>query len=152
MQFLERQIYMVENLLSYRTRIDSKDMSGMLAYVERNLDALNLTLNGNIILKLCEIIAEENRKIFGVELLFPVNKPFESKGQCIYKPLFKLENAVSSRFYGSYSMIPEIEEQVYAYIKERHLKPVTDVYYIIQQKVGSELSFDTYVGINSNVL
>lgn len=152
MQFLERQIYMVEKLLSYRTRVDSRDLSSMLAYAERNLDALELTLSGNVILKICEIIAEENRNIFGVELLFPVDKPFESRGQCIYKPLFKLENAVSSRFYGSYSMIPEFEKQVYLYIEECHLEPVTDVYYVIQQDTGSDISFDAYVGINNNIL
>ncbi len=152
MQFLERQIYMAENLLSYRARVDSTEMRGMLAYAERNLDAMNLTLSGNVILKICEIIEEESRRIFGIELLFPVDKPFESKGQCIYKPIFRLENAVSSRFYGNYSMMPEIEERVFEYIKKKHMLPVTEAYYVIQQASGSDECFDIYVGINSNVV
>ena len=155
MQFLEKQFLMVVNLLSYKARVDSRDLDDMLLYAERNLDALELELTGNTILNVSEIITEENKRIFGIEILFPVDKPFESRGQCIYKPVFKLENAVMSRFYNGYHEIPEIAEQMLAYIKCNNMKPATDVYFVIRRDLNDnavDKVFDAYVAVDSNIV
>lgn len=155
MQYLEKQFFMVENLLSYKTRVDSRELNNMLIYAQRNLDALELELTGNIILTVSEIISEESKRIFGIEILFPVDKPFQSQGQCIYKPIFKLENAVKSRFYSEYHDIPEIAEKMLAYIKFNNMKPATDVYCVIQGDLNSNVTdkvLDAYVAVNSNIV
>lgn len=154
MQFLEKQFFMVENLLSYKTRVDSRDLNDMLLYAERNLDALELELAGNTILNVSEVIFDKDKTIFGIEVLFPVNKPFESQGQCIYKPVFRLENAVVSRFYSGYHEIPEITEQMLLYVKRNNMRPATDVYYIIQRDLNNvaDKVFDAYVAVNSNIV
>jgi len=154
MQFLEKQFFMVENLLSYKTRVDSRDLNDMLLYAERNLDALELELAGNTILNVSEVIFDKDKTIFGIEVLFPVNKPFESQGQCIYKPVFRLENAVVSRFYSGYHEIPEITEQMLLYVKRNNMRPATDVYYIIQRDLNNvaDKVFDAYIAVNSNIV
>ena len=155
MQFLEKQFFMVENLLSYKARVDSRDLNDMLLYVERNLDALELELTGNTILNVSEVILEESKRIFGIEVLFPINKPFESQGQCIYKPVFKLENAVMSRFYSGYHEIPDIKEQMLLYVKQNNMQPATDVYYVIQRNLNNNVPdkvFDAYIAVNSNIV
>lgn len=155
MQYLEKQFYMVENLLSYKTRVDSCELSDMISYAERNLDALELEVTGNTILNIFEVINEEKRKIFGVEILFPVDKPFASKGQCVYKPVFRLVNAVSSRFYGRCHNLPEIGNEMLAYIENNNMKPATAVYYILQRNMNlnnNNTFFDAYVAVNGNIV
>jgi len=155
MKFLEKQIYMVEHLLSYRTRVDSKDLNDMLQYSQHSLGIFGLTLSGDIILNISELITAEERQIYGVEILFPVDKAFKSQGQYIYKPMFKLVNAVSTRFYSSYTRLPEVKEKFYSFMKEHSMQPITDIYYVIRQNINdpsSEKVFDAYIAVNSNIV
>ncbi len=148
MQFFESQFLRIENLLSYRARVDSREIGEMLSYMGRNLDALELEQVGNAILSISEVIVQENRLVFGIEILLPVNRPFVSEGQCVYKPVFLLENAVSARFVGEYREIPQIEEEVLSYAKQRRMQTITNVYYV----VFPDKLFAAYVGINGNIV
>lgn len=54
MEFLEGQFYTAKNLLSYRTRVESRDLNGLLDHVKRSLDILDLEVNGRIIMSKSE--------------------------------------------------------------------------------------------------
>ncbi len=148
MQFFESQFLRIENLLSYRARVDSAEIENMLSYIGRNLDALDLEQVGNAILSISEVITQENGSIFGIEILLPVNRPFVSAGQCVYKPVFLLENAVSAHFVGEYREFPKIEEEVLSYAKQRRMQTITNVYYVVLP----DKLFTAYVGINGNIV
>lgn len=155
MEFFEGQFYTVKNLLSYRTRIDSNELDNLLVYVQNSLDALELKVNGNIILSISEKIIEKNKQIYGVEILIPVDKQFESTGQYVYKPTFKLVNAISYRFYGNCRGFAEVETKLSNYIKAHNMNAVTGLYYIMQSKETDKCSlqyWDAYVAVNENVV
>ncbi len=155
MEFLEGQFYTAKNLLSYRTRVESSELNNLLCYVKNSLDVLDLKVNGKIILSFSEKIIEKNKQIYGVEILIPVNKEFESTGQYVFKPIFKLVNAISYRFYGNCSGFAEAEAKLYGYIKAHNMDAVTGLYYILQSKeiVNSGAQYwDTYVAINENIV
>lgn len=155
MEFIEGQFYTVKDLLSYRTRVDSNELDNLLVYVRNSLDALGLKVNGNIILSISEKIIEKNKQIYGVEILIPVDKKFESTGQYVYKPTFKLVNAISYRFYGNCRGFAEVETKLSDYIKSHNMNAVTGLYYILQSKetVKCTLQYwDAFIAVNENVL
>ncbi len=153
MEFLEGQFYTAKNLLSYRTRVESSELNGLLNYVKRSLDVLDLKMNGRAILSISEKIVEKNKQIYGVEILIPVNKEFESTGQYVYKPSFKLVNAITYRFYGSCSSFAEAESKLSRYIKWRNMNAVTGVYHILRDDAycGTEC-WDACVAVNENIV
>lgn len=155
MLFLEQQYLELENVLSYRTRVDINRLNGILSYVEKNADALGLTVTGNILFTVTEKISEHNKCIVGIEILIPVNKKFESCEQYIYKPVFKLVNAVSVRHCGMYSDIEMISSLLEGFLKESNLKPISNIYYMaVRNDEDHPLSsiLDAYVSVNGNLL
>ncbi len=153
MEFLEGQFYTAKNLLSYRTRVEISELDGLLNHVKRSLDVLDLKMNGRAILSISEKIVEKDKQIYGVEILIPVNKEFESNGQYVYKPSFKLVNAISYRFYGGCSSFAEAESKLSSYIKERDMNAVTGVYHILRDDAhcGTEC-WDACVAVNENIV
>ena len=155
MEFLEGQFYTAKNLLSYRTRVKSSDIGDLLRYVENNLDSLELKVSGRVILNISEKITERNKQIYGVELLIPVDKEFESTGQYVYKPIFKLVNAVSLRFYDNRFGFDEAESKLSNYIKSHDMNAVTGVYHILHNDNSANYSdewWDTFVAVNENIV
>lgn len=155
MEFLEGQFYTVNNLLSYRTRVESRDLNDLLDHVKSNLDVLDLKMSGRTILSISEKIVEKNKQIYGVEILIPVDREFESTGQYVYKPTFKLVNAIAYRFYGSCSGFAEAESRLSNYIKAHDMTAVTGVYHILQgdgtARNGEEY-WDACVAVNENIV
>lgn len=155
MPFLEQQHIELENVLSYRTRVDINRLNGILNYAEKNADALGLTVTGNILFTVNEKITDCNKCIVGIEVLIPVNKKFESCEQYICKPRFRLVNAVSVRHCGVYSDIDSVSTLLEKYLKESNLQPISNIYYMAvknseEQPLSSIL--DAYVSVNENLL
>lgn len=126
----------------------------MLIFAESNIDALGLATVGNMIFKISEVIPDCEGDIYGIEVLVPVDKEFKSEGQCICKPAFKIDNAVSLMFY-NFDDICEVGNQLYGYARNHNMKPITDVYYVLLQHEKNNKSnniFEAYIGISSNIV
>lgn len=153
MEFLEGQFFTAKNLLSYRTRVESRDLNDLLDHVKSNLNVLDLKMSGRTILSISEKIVEKNKQIYGVEILIPVDREFESTGQYVYKPTFKLVNAIAYRFYGG--SFAEAESKLSNYIKAHDMTAVTGVYHIMQgdglDRYGEEY-WDACVAVNENIV
>lgn len=155
MLFLEQQYLELENVLSYRTRVDINRLSGILRYAEKNADALGLTVTGNILFTINEKISDCNKCIVGIEILIPVNKKFESCEQYIFKPVFKLVNAVSVRHCGLYSDIDSVSSSLEDFLKIKNMKPISNIYYMaVRNNEEHPLSsiLDAFVSVNGNLL
>lgn len=155
MLFLKQQYLELENVLSYRTRVDINRLNGILNYAEKNADALGLTVMGNMLFTVTEKISENNKCIVGIELLIPVDRKFESCEQYVCKPRFKLVNAVSVRHCGVYSDIDSVSSLLEGYLKESNLQPISNIYYMaVRNSEEQPLSsiFDAYVSVNENLL
>lgn len=155
MLFLEQQHLELENVLSYRTRVDINRLSGILRYAEKNAYALGLNVTGNILFTINEKISDCNKCIVGIEMLIPVNKKFESCEQYIFKPVFKLVNAVSVRHCGLYSEIDSVSTSLEDFLKRKNLKPISNIYYMaVRNNEEHPLSsiLDAFVSVNENLL
>lgn len=142
-----------EHLLSYSTRVNVSELINMLIFAQDNIDALNLKVVGNVIFRIIEIVQNIGSDIYSVEVLIPIDKAFKSKGQCIYKPEFKIDNAISYMFY-DINEIGEIKTQLCEYAEKNNIKPITDFYFVLLQcEKGNMTStvFEAYLGISENV-
>lgn len=154
MSFLEHLYIEFENVLSYRTRVDINRLEDLISYVKRNTDALGLTVTGNIIFTVTEIVELSDRRILGIELLVPVNKAFESREQYIYKPRFKLVNVVSFRFYDLLDFC-KANDELERYLKQNRFSAASGIYYIIdygcEHREWSPI-YDALVSVNDNMV
>lgn len=126
----------------------------MLMFTKNNVDALHLKAVENVVFRIVEIIPDSGGDIYGIEVLIPTDKAFKSEGQCIYKPEFKINNAVSFMFY-YVNEICEAETQLYGYARKNNMKLITDIYFILLQseKINRvNAVFEAYVGISNNIV
>lgn len=143
-----------EHLLSYSTRVKASELIDMLMFTKNNVDALHLKAVENVVFRIVEIIPDSGGDIYGIEVLIPTDKAFKSEGQCIYKPEFKIDNAVSFMFY-DVNEICEAETQLYGYARKNNMKLITDIYFILLQseKINRvNAVFEAYVGISNNIV
>ena len=154
MYFLEHLHIEFENVLSYRTRTDSEKLGALLEFIKKNADALGLAVTGNIVFTIQEIYEFKNKRILGLEVLAPVDKAFESGERYVYKPKFRLVNAVSVRCGGNFSDLIKAKNDINLYINEKHLKAISSVYYIAEFNDDCVLaeSYDAVISIDDNML
>lgn len=154
MEFLENRYLYHEHLLSYSTRVEADKLIDMLIFAENNIDALGLKTAGKTIFRIAEIIPVSSGDIYGVEILIPIDRPFQSQGQCIYKPAFKIDNAISFMFC-NVDDICEAETRLYGYVRRNNMKPITDIYFVLMQGEKNSKTnnvIEAYVGISSNIV
>jgi len=152
--FLKNRYLYYEHLLSYSTRVKASELIDMLMFTKNNVDALHLKAVENVVFRIVEIIPDSGGDIYGIEVLIPTDKAFKSEGQCIYKPEFKIDNAVSFMFY-DVNEICEAETQLYGYARKNNMKLITDIYFILLQseKINRvNAVFEAYVGISNNIV
>lgn len=151
MQFIDNQMLMFSNLLSYRTNVQYNDIPRLIEYILSNLNVLDISPSNKVIFTL----RGENRKQNDVEIevLIPVNGRLSDVKMYDFKAFFKLMNAVSVRHEGDFSLIPNTKDGLLRYIEQKNYEPVTEPYYrVIRQGTENDCIIDIYIGINSNIL
>lgn len=153
MYFIENIDFWHENVLSHITRIEEKSILSLVEYIKNNIDALNLEIKGDIFFRIFEVTEVKNSKILGIELLAPVDKPFESTCRYVCKPIFKIENSVSSKFNGKSEEIVETGKKFENYAIKQNKSILTDVYYVIKNIFDDgSCILDMYIGSDRNIL
>lgn len=152
MCIIEKQQLWYDNILSYRTRVEETALPGLIKFAESNLDAMDLKMTGNIIFSVNERIEEQDCTILGIELLIPVDKQFKSSSRYVFKPKFRLENAVMCKFSGKSDRLKETGRKLCEYASEKDLRVITDVYCLVKSVSDDDLVVDMYVGTSGNSL
>ena len=86
---VEHQMLSYEYVLSYQTKVDDKMIPNMLSSIRKNISVIDLEICGSIIL---------NKRNGTTEFLIPVDRKFEGNQHYVFKPGFKLVNAVRQRY------------------------------------------------------
>lgn len=154
MTFCEHRCIDFMNVLSYRTRVDMDRLENLISYIRQNMDALGLEIMGDIVFTVSEVIESVDKKILGIEILVPVDKAFESREQYVYKPRFRLVNAVSVCLGGSNDFI-KAKDELLQYLDKHHLNAASSVYFM--QSGGGNFSecspiYDAIVSVNDNMV
>ncbi len=152
MTIIRNQYISVKNVLSYLTRISSRSLGDFFDFIRQNSSALDLNVNGKIMFYIIGMHDVPGDITMDIEVLVPVDKSFESNGKYIYKPEFRLENAVGIRYYGSYNGLISAQKKISDYIADNKLTPITNTYCIVDKNEGDDSIVSLYVGINGNIL
>ncbi len=152
MCIVEQQQLWYDNILSYRTRVEETSLLSFLKHVQKNIDAIGLKISGDMFFSIDESISGDGKTILGLELLVPVDKQFKSSCKYVFKPKFRLENAVMGKFSGTTDEFKKAEKTLYDYAKGKNLKAITDVYYLIKNIHDENCVVDMYLGTSGNSL
>lgn len=155
MHIFKNQMLYYKNVLSYRTTIKIEDTNKLISFIQKNTDALNLKICGNIITTIHGKETLNDMKIVDIEFLIPVDKKLKRNFTFKFKPIFKLINAVKIRHEGSMETLNQTEKILNQYICDNNLHSVTRTYYLFVQSTEFENSdniVDIYKGISENIL
>ncbi len=149
---LENQSLYFENVLSYRTRVMSGELFSLLRHVYDSVGEMKLTVTDDIILSVYETAPAGGNTILGVELMIPVEKPFESNCRYVFKPYFRLENALLISCCGRINRLSEARRTLHSYALDNNYPVLTRVYYVIRQFSEDYIAANAYLGVNGNML
>lgn len=152
MYIVEKQQLWYDNIMSYRTRVEEKDLPRLLTHVSTVLEALELKQKGDIVFTIDEKVKTERTTILGVELLIPIDRVFESSCRYVYKSCFRLENAVMSKFSGRICTLSVFTAELCSYVDSSNIKSITGVYYLVRSICNDDCILDLYVGTSGNIL
>ena len=82
------------------------------------------------------------------------SEAFESGERGVYKPKFRLVNAVSARCGFNFSDLIRTSNSIRNYLSEKHLKAISDIYYIAELSDDCVLAdaYDAVVSVDDNLL
>lgn len=152
MEVIENQYISVKNVLSYLTRVGSKSLGDLICHIHRSAEVLDLKVEGKIMFSVIGTHSIPEDIAMDIEVLVPVDKAFASTSKYVYKPEFKLENALSIRHYGSYGDLMKTHKLLNDYLTEKKLKAITNTYFIIDKNSDNNNIVSLYVGISGNIL
>ncbi|MBQ7783102.1 MAG: hypothetical protein IJ368_03955 [Oscillospiraceae bacterium] len=147
---IRNQMQLMNNLLSYRTRVEAFRLADLIRFVSENIDAMDFVQSGDIVFSILEEINEPNNSILDVELLIPVDRQFKSNVHYVFKPVFKLENAVMLKYCGKFSEVTSAAGVLLEYLMKNHMQMITKVYYVVRTLQDDTGVVDIMAGVNGN--
>ena len=152
MGIINKQFKGLDNTISYKARVDLNRLSELICHIKNNIDALDLEITDNLIFSVTETITDNDNTILGVEFIIPVNKPVVSNCHFVFKPKFRLENAVMVKYCGKLSEFISAKRALHEYALNNDKTILTDVYYEVKQLDGDNAVLNAYMGISGNLL
>lgn len=151
MNIITEQWFEQRDLLSYKTRVERDRLPDLIAYVQKNIDSVGLCAVGDIIFSVEEEVSEPDISIVNVELLVPVNKNFRSSSRYVFKPVFRLENAVLVKYCGQFDKLYDAHRKLSEYLVCNRMQPITKIYHVLRSLREDNGVIDMFVGVNGNV-
>ena len=152
MTIIKNQHLWLDNVISYRTRIELNKLSQLIDHIRMNVEVLNLNIIGDMVFSIAEIINDSDVTIIGVEFIVPVNESITSNSHFVFKPKFRLENAVMLKYCGKISEICAVKRLLNEYALDHNMGVLTDVYYELKQLDGDNTVLNAYMGLCGNSL
>lgn len=148
MQILEHQCLYLNDLISYKTVIEKKNLHKLIEHIKHNIYNLQLCIKDNIV-----FTAIPNGDELSVEVLVPVAGKLHDCCKYNIKSVYKLNNAVVIRHEGCISRIYDTIEYLNQYIQSKGYHSITNPYCrIIRNDTDVDMITDIYIGLNSNIL
>lgn len=152
MEIVRKEIYSVENVLTFRGKVTQETMNSKMMKIEEAIKKANLKVSGSVINTIYSVENEGNTQLVDFELIIPISGVMESVDEYIFKDKFVIENAVMFRHIGNPQTINSEMESFVQYIKDNNLKPVTPFYNItvkgaMKPSELDEMIVDIYVGV-----
>lgn len=152
MSIISNQHLWLDNVISYRTRVELDKLPQLIDHIRENMGVLSLEITGDMVFSVTETIAENNNVIVGIEFIIPINKCIPSNCHFVFKPKFRLENAVMQKYCGKISEFGIVKKSLNEYALNHNVNILTDVYYELKQFNGDNVLLNAYMGVCGNSL
>lgn len=157
MEILTKQIYEMENVISYRAKMTQKEMNIAMNRLMTLIKDNGLVKNGYITTSTFSIEKAGNTELVDIEILCPVDKICRLPQEYTFKPVFRLANAVKITHKGDPVNLQETANLLISYINENKLTPITYMYNVTVREPKSPVDVDNmvvdmYIGVSDNIL
>jgi effector-binding domain-containing protein len=153
----ENQELHMANVLSFRKRAAAAEFQAELARIGKFVEDGGFTKTGPTVTATFAAEVENGAQILDMEVLIPLDKPFDPPERCVCKPEFKLVNAAVIRHTGNPAGLQNTVNELIAYIQQNGLQPITSAYNATVKEAKTpleidEMIVDVYIGLSPNIL
>jgi effector-binding domain-containing protein len=147
----------LENVLSLRKKIAQSEINNEMIKIGKWLNDNGLKKSGPVVTATFAVETVNSQQILDMEILIPIDKPFESSGEYQLKKVFHLVNAVYAQHKSNPASLQNTYNEMIAHMQDNKLQQITAAYNVnvSEMQLGQsldEMIVDVYIGINPSVL
>lgn len=143
-----------ENVASFRKRMKPHEIQPEVAGFIASLQQAGAVLNGPIISTTFGTEQLDGEALFDLEFLVPLKEKVELAAGQQFKPVFRIVNAVYTRYQGHPGMIEPVYGSMTDYMSKHRLQQITSAYNVTVNEgnptQGIMPTIDIYIGVNPN--
>ncbi len=149
--------FIMENVLSLRKKMTQRQLDQEMEKIGEFLQSNGATQAGPIVTVTFSIETKNEEPLLDMEILVPMDKELELSGDYVFKPLFKVTNAVYARHKGNPAKLQNTYNEMLSFIQENNLQQITVGYNVLINEpmpglTLDDMIIDVYIGINPNIL
>lgn len=153
----ENTTYEMNNVFSYRGKVTQQQMAHIVNEMSQIIKDNSSHKNGPTVTATYSIDASGAQPVMDIEVLIPLDKAIHVPADYMFKPIFRLNNAVKIRHRGNPAMLQSTANELMQYITDKKLTPITTGYNVTVQEPTNQndtdnLIVDMYVGVSDNIL
>lgn len=156
-EIIENTSLEMENVLSFRGKVTQQQMVQITKEMQNLIESNNAhkTLSG--VSTTFAIDTSSGNPMMDIEIMYPLDKSITVSAPYVFKPVFRLRNAIKIRHIGNPALMQNTANELMAYIKNKGLMPITAGYNVTVQEPSSptdmdSLIVDMYIGVSDNIL
>lgn len=154
---LEKQTLEMKNVLSYRAKMNPQDLSVAMNKMGHIAKENGATKAGNAATATYSVEVIKGQQVMDIEILVPLDKEISTQGDYVFKPVFKIINALSIRHEGNPVLLQNTINQLNEHVIKNKLQVITATYNVTVKEPTSQadvdqMIVDVYVGISPNIL
>lgn len=145
----------LKNLLSCRRNIKEQDIDKEFAEMAAYIKLYKLNQVGGIITTVHKIDRES--QLLDMEIMIPIEHKAKDSKKYTVKPIFHLVNALHLGYQGSPEKLTSAHQEIFKYVAENQLQPITPLYNFYSNKLDETQSLDALkvdllIGINPSII
>ena len=152
MEINQEEIYLVEQVITYRGKVNNKLLNNVMEQLFSAINDAGLKINGSTITAIHSIENDCGDQIIDIEIIVPINGVMTSTDEFVYRDRFEINNALMFRHIGNPQTMNTEMQEFNQYIKNNNFKPVTPFYNVTIRSASSpseidNIIMDIYVGV-----
>lgn len=147
----------LERVLSHRKKMTQNSINIELENMKQFLSSNGINIAGPFMSTTFSVENEGSEQVMDMEFLIPVDKEVINSGVYVFKPIFRIQNAVYVTHKGDPSKLADTYNQILFFIQENKMTQITTAYNVAinELKPGmglDDFELDVYIGVTENIL
>jgi len=149
--------FSVNNVLSFRKKITQDQANEEMKKIAKFLESQDIKQSGPVITATFDVDTDNGDPLMDMEILIPMDRKIDLPEDYRFKEIFHIAHAVCAKHSGAPSSLHSTYTDLFTYLKNNNLQPITAVYnaYVKGLSSGSpedDMNIDVYIGVNPSTL